>query len=187
MNAKNHHSHKDCSDQIKLINLFRKLWEQHVMWTRSSIISAAANLGDASFVNERLLQNPGDFADVLQRYYGAKTANIFESLLTEHLEIAGQLVGAAKNGDNAAVEKYRQQWYRNADKIAAFLANINPYWNEEEWRSLLYHHLGMTESEAVYRLNGRYAADIAIYEEIEKEALEMADIMANGILKQFGY
>ena len=46
----------------------RKLWEQHVMWTRSFIISTASDLNDLELVTNRLLQNPTDFYDFLATY-----------------------------------------------------------------------------------------------------------------------
>ncbi|MEM1483806.1 acetylglutamate kinase [Oscillospiraceae bacterium PP1C4] len=171
--------------QIQLMNTFRKLWEQHVMWTRSFIISTAADLGDLALVTERLLRNPIDFANELKPFYGAQKAAKFEELLKEHFLIAAQLVTAAKAGDSKAVNEQRVKWYANADQIAAFLAEINPYWNQKMWQAMLYDHLKMTENEAVSRLTGQYAADIAQYDSIENQALKMADNMSYGIIKQF--
>lgn len=50
--------------EICLINQLRMLWEQHVYWTRFFIISTASDLDDLEPVTNRLLQNPGDFAQV---------------------------------------------------------------------------------------------------------------------------
>ncbi len=175
------------SNQINLMNTFRKLWEQHIMWTRSFIISIASNLGDLTMVTNRLLQNPSDFENVLRPFYGRENAAKFQSLFQEHLLIAAKLVNDAKAGNTAEVKEDEIKWYENADQIAAFMASINPYWSEQEWRALLYDHLKMTENEAVERLNGQYEADILIYDSIEEQALKMADLMSTGIIKQFGY
>lgn len=171
--------------QMELNNLLRTLWEQHVFWTRSFIISTAAGLADLSEVTARLLRNPVDFGAALMPFYGARLSGQFRDLLTEHLKIGGDLVTAAKNQDAKAVEEDRRKWYANADEIARFLADINPNWNEARWRAMLYDHLEMTEQEADLRLAGRYAEDIRMFDRIETEALKMADYMTEGMTRQF--
>lgn len=169
-----------------LAEKLRLLWLQHVYRTRFFIISTAAELGDLKDVTNWLMQNPGDFAAVLTRFYGRTRAARFQQLLTEHLSIAGELVNAAKNGDAAAADSARKRWYENADQIAGFLSEINPYWSRKAWEDMLDRHLRMTEHEAVLRLSGKYPEDIAEFNAIEAEALEMADDMTRGISRQFG-
>ena len=172
-------------DPISQMNRWRKLWQEHVMWTRSFIISTISDLGDLVPVTGRLMQNPGDMADVLRLFYSPQTADTFQKLFTEHLSIAGELVNAAKAGDTAKAAALEQKWYENADEIASFLAKINPHWNRWLWQSLLHDHLKMTKQEALYRLAGKYEEDIRNYDRIEDEALRMADYMVTGILRQF--
>ena len=126
-----------------------------------------------------------DFAKQLQIFYGPEKARKFEQLLTEHLTIAAQLVNDAKAGNTAGADMNRRKWYQNADEIAEFLSAINPFWSKRMWQSMLYNHLRLTENEAVLRLTGQYASDVALYDEIEAQALDMADMMADGIIKQF--
>ncbi|WP_312642155.1 acetylglutamate kinase [Hydrogenoanaerobacterium sp.] len=174
----------NCS-QRQLIDLLRKLWEQHIMWTRSFIISTAEGLGDLPMVTERLLRNPSDFAKVFKQFYGPEIAEQLEKLFREHLLIAADLVTALKVGDTAKAAESNKKWYANADEIAAFLSSINPYWDDRQWRNLLYDHLDMTAKEATERLNKQYEEDVKRYDTIEHNALQMADFMASGILAQF--
>lgn len=171
--------------QLQLMNTLRRLWVEHVMWTRFFIVSTAFNLADLEYVTNRLLRNPDDFADVLRPFYGEEKAAKFNKLLTEHLEIGAQLVNAAKAGDTKTADEQRMKWYDNADEIAAFLSGINPYWSNTAWQTMLYDHLQMTENEAGQILTGQYDASISQYDSIQKEALEMGDYMANGMIKQF--
>ena len=175
----------NCMNAIKLYGFLRELWSEHVMWTRSFIISTAASLGDLQPVTVRLMQNLSDFAQVLQQFYGAGSAKKFSALLTEHLKIAGNLVNAAKAGNTERVNVERATWYKNADEIADFLSGIISYWSNERWTSMLHDHLKLTEVEAVARLSGQYIKDISLYDAIEDQALLMGDYMAKGILKQF--
>ena len=177
----------DCmtARQLQVLNALRRLWIEHVLWTRSFIVSTAFGLADLSDVTKRLLQNPSDTAAVLKPFYGVQAASIFEKLFTDHLLIAARLVNAAKAGDTAAVQQERRSWYKNADEIADFLSDINPYWSRANWQAALYEHLQKTENEAVQLLTGKYADSITEYDAIQAQALEMADMMAQGIIRQF--
>lgn len=163
--------------QICLMNQLRVLWQQHVYRTRFFIISTAADLPDLKAVTQWLFENPGDFAKTLAPIYGCEAAKRFETLLHEHLAIGGELVNAAKNQNRKLADSARKRWYKNADDIAAFWACLNGCRIEENWKRMLYSHLDMTEKEAVLRLKGDYAADIKMFDSIEKEALKMADCM----------
>lgn len=174
-----------CGQYVALTNRFRQLWSEHVMWTRSFIISTAADLGDLPAVTQRLLRNPQDFGAALQKFYGVAKAQKFQELLTEHLTIAAQLVNAAKAGNTEAVQAQRKKWYQNADEIAQLLASINPFWSRRMWQAMLYQHLKLTEEEATLRLGKRYAEDVALYDAIEEQAMDMADTMVSGLVKQF--
>ena len=171
--------------QLQLSNTFRRLWNEHILWTRLFILSTAFGLPDLKFVTDRLLQNPDDFAKELKPFYGDRIAMRFKQLLTEHLSIAAQLVKAAKAGNTAEADKQRKRWYANARDIAKFLDSINPFWSEREWEVLVFEHLRMTENEAAYILTGQYAKGIKEYDDIQAEALKMADIMSSGIIRQF--
>jgi len=161
------------------------LWSQHVYWTRMFIISTVFSLPDIDTTTKRLLRNPEDFRAALRPFYGAG-ADRFADLLREHLLIAAQLVKAAKAGDSKTAADAEKRWYENADEIAAYLGSINPYWSAEEWRSMLYEHLALTKKEAVEMLTGKYSDSISTFDDVEREALVMAGVMADGLIKQFG-
>ncbi|MCR8845330.1 acetylglutamate kinase [Paenibacillus sp. SC116] len=170
---------------VQLMNLMRTLWEQHVAWTRMTIISIAEGLADEAAVTQRLLRNVPDMAVVFRHFYGSKVASRFETLFRDHLVIAAELVKAAKAGDSAKTADAEKRWYANADQLAEFFSSINPYWPKEEVKKMFYEHLALTKSEAAHRLTKDYAADIADFDEIEKQALLMADMFSNGLIQQF--
>lgn len=106
-------------------------------------------------------------------------------MLTDHLLIASQLLNAVKAGNTEAADTQRKLWYANADSIAEFLSQINPYWDKNTWQSMMYDHLRMTEEEMGLVLTGKFADSINQYDMIQSQALKMADGMAFGMIKQF--
>ena len=167
----------------------RKLWEDHITWTRLFIVSAATETGDLPDVGptaDRLLANQVDIGNAIKPFYGQAAGDRLTALLREHILTAADILSAAKAGDEAAVATARAAWYANADEIASFLSTANPkHWPLDEMRAMMRTHLDLTLDEAVARLQGRYADDIAAYEAVHTEILEMADMLSSGIVAQF--
>src|SRR6185436_2538913 len=88
----------------------RKLWEDHIQWTRHFIISTAHALPDAGPTTQRLLANQVDIGNAFRRFSGDAIANRLPQLMTDQILIAAKLVGAAKAGDNNSVTTATAEW-----------------------------------------------------------------------------
>jgi hypothetical protein len=167
----------------------RVLWEDHIVWTRQFIVSAATETGtlaDIGPTTDRLLANQTDIGNALKPFYGDAAGDRVTALLRDHILTAAELVFAAKAGDAAAVEAAAAAWYQNADDIATALNGLNPrHWPLAEMKAHMKDHLDLTLKEAVARLQGRFADDIAAYDEIHAQILAMADMLSDGIIAQF--
>ncbi len=164
----------------------RKLWEDHVTWTRMVIVSFAADLPDLRVAEARLLRNQADIGNAIKPYYGAAAGNALTKLLRAHILGAVPVLEAAKAGRKAELARALKAWYANADQIAAFLSHANPaHWPLATMRQMMHRHLELTTREAVARLGARWSADVAAYDAVHREILEMADMLADGIVAQF--
>lgn len=164
----------------------RKLWEDHVTWTRLAIVSFAADLPDLDPTLGRLLQNQEDIGAAIAPFYGSAAGQALTDLLHEHILGAVDVLVAARDADNAALTAALDAWYANGDEIADFLHAANPtFWPQDEMRMMMKHHLDHTLAEGAARLQGNFAADIAAYDEIHLQILEMADMLSSGIIRQF--
>jgi len=187
------HSHSDADvaaattrKQAAFHDAMRKLWEDHITWTRLAIISFAHDLPDLPATEARLLENQEDIGDAIKPYYGKRAGNRLTALLKEHIVGAVALLQAAKAGDDALIQQRKDEWYANGDEVADFLSNANPRnWPRKRMRKMMKRHLDQTLSEAVNRLGGKYDADVRDYDEIHHHILKMADTLSAGIIKQF--
>lgn len=171
--------------EVDYRNDMRSLWEEHVAWTRMAIISLTFDLPDIDFVLARLLKNATDMGNMIRTLYGDQAATTYAQLIQEHLLFAADLVKASLAGDEEAATLAEQNWYHNADEIARFLNSVNPYLREDDVRNMFYHHLDLTKQEAVSMINEDYQKDIEIYDEIEKQAREMADTISDAMVKLY--
>jgi hypothetical protein len=164
----------------------RKLWEDHITWTRLAIVTFAAGAGGFDASATRLLQNQADIGAAIRPYYGTAAAATLTALLRDHITIAVEILQAAKAGDTDAFAEANARWYANSDDIADFLAAANPrWWPRREMRAAMKAHLDQTLAEAAHELGGQYAESVADYEVIHRHILDMADTLSSGIIRQF--
>lgn len=163
----------------------RKLLEDHITYTRNYIISSVANLEDANAVSQRLLKNQDDIGDAIKPYYGDAVGEKLADLLREHIMIATEVFKAAKADDKEGLTKAQAKWNMNADEIATFLSGANPNWLKKDLTDMLYKHLDYTAGEATSRLKKDWAADIDFYDKGHAHMLMFADMLTDGIVKQF--
>jgi hypothetical protein len=172
--------------QVALRQAMRKLWEDHITWTRLVIVSTAAGLPDIAFTTQRLLENQTDIGDAIKPYYGDSAGTALTALLHEHILGAARVLTAAKAGDQTLLATEQTAWYVNGNEIAAFLSAANPVaWSPSATKEMMKMHLDLTLSEAVNQLQGHYSESVADYDKVHDAILTMADMLSSGIIQQF--
>jgi hypothetical protein len=172
--------------QVAFHDQMRKLWEDHITWTRLAIVCAVDELPDTALTVNRLLRNQDDIGAAIVPFYGQAAGDHLAALLHEHINTAVELVLAAKSGDTAGFDDAKARWYANGNEIADFLAAANPrFWPRDVMRDAMKMHLDHTLAEAAHRIAGDHAAEIADYEQVHAHILKMADLLSAGIMQQF--
>ncbi|MDE1853453.1 MAG: hypothetical protein KGI38_06875 [Thaumarchaeota archaeon] len=163
----------------------RKLWSDHVIWTRQYIVSAVADLPDANAAAGRLLKNQEHIGNAIVPFYGEAAGTALTNLLKQHISIAVDLVAAAKAQDQSKFAQEDQKWAKNAEEIATFLSGANPNWTKADLIDLLGQHLSLTKAETVARLTKNWEDDVKAFDDIFTEILTVSDALSDGIIKQF--
>jgi hypothetical protein len=176
----------DGRQQGALHDAMRKLWEQHVLWTRLFIVSDVAGLPDLQATTARLLANQSDIGNAIKPFYGTANGDHLTSLLMQHILQAAQILADAKAGNSTALTQDEQAWYANANQIASFLHSLNPqHWPLPALQAMMKAHLDLTLTEAVDQLQGNFTASVSEFDSVENEILGMADTLSSGIIAQF--
>jgi hypothetical protein len=164
---------------------WRKLWEDHITWTRIVILGVLDELPGTGAYVDRLLQNSQDMQGSLEPYYG-DDAGVLGDLIQDHLVIAAEILTAAHSGDTGRLNDAVERWYANAEDIAAQMNRMNPkFWPFEQTRQMWFDHLDATLEEATANLSGDFTAEVAAYDRVHDLALEMADFFSDGVIRQF--
>jgi len=164
----------------------RDLWGGHIFWVRNVVLETKYGDADAAKVAEaEAVQNAKDLANSISPYYGKEASDKLFGLLAGHYGAVKEYMTAAfsdnKDAKNAAVDKLK----KNADEIAAFLSSANPNWPKDTLLSALIahggHHIAQIDAIAVKD----FASEAKTWDAMKKHVNVIADVLADGIVKQF--
>lgn len=162
---------------------WRHIWEDHVWYTRETIIDILTNSSSTTATVDRLIMVANDTRDVLRQYYGAQ-ADAFYTQLVGHFTIAAQIVTGLRT--SADVTTLVNDWFANAMNMSVTMNQMSPqFWMVGPVNAMWDNHLNLTIQEATQYFKGQFAASIATFDLIENQGLMMADLFSNGIMNQF--
>jgi len=184
-NIHEHQQNNNCLPygQVNMIYSTRALWRDLANWTRSYLISIFLGVGYQEAVFLRLYRIPNEFGEFFRFLFGQEIAERHINLLSQHIMILQSVIHSVLAGDQAAVNHNTARLYQNADERAAFLAEINPFWDEIQWKSLFYQYNNLTFQELTTFITQNYDLNINIFDTLLDHALKMGDYYAEGLFK----
>lgn len=162
------------------------LWSEHMQYTMQ-VVDAFFNNQDAldAYLN-RLLRNQQDIGNALVPFYGEEAGKRQAQLLTDHINLAVPVLEAARDSDEAGLKTALDNWYANAEENGIALSELNPdNWPPKLLTDALRMHIDQTVEYSVALLKKDYAAAIESYDTAHHHMLDLAVVMANGIIAQF--
>ena len=166
----------------RLMEAMRIAWLDMLFWNRMYLMSVDADAKDQQAVEERALETADEITDIFARFLPINVVRQLRNLLTEHVELTGEIARTLKSGDTENYNNLIKQWYSNANQLANLLANQNPYFGGRETRNMLLNYLDMLRESMELQFNGEYGQSIDVFRDVQKQVLEMADYFARGLL-----
>lgn len=171
-------------EDSKLNQTLRALWEQLSYWIRMYLVSVSDDMSDGKAVLKRLLQIPEEMEKVFAQYYPPEIVGEMRKALDQFVNGLAALAPLVKSGSAEEADRQEMQLEQAADRLAEILSNMNINYDKEQLREALEEYLLQTKREIVARLSGEFAEDIATFDEVERQALRIADYLARGIVEQ---
>ena len=169
--------------EAKLRAANRKLWESRATLQRAYIVSALNGSDDAAAARGQLLKNAGELGASIRPYYGFFAPGMLTRLLKKDVFLTGEVIKAAKAGNESALELAKKKWYANALNVARFFA-IPRNQTIKELTDMFYKHLDLTWCEIEAILKKEKAKDLEYYEKDKAHMLMVSDTLVDGLVRQ---
>jgi hypothetical protein len=166
---------------MRLIFNMRIFWRRLTIWTRIYIISRYLGVGTAEVSFERLYIENLDFGNMIRIHFSRSIANSYSQLLNQFSIGLRELITSLLQDDIDAARQNIDRLLQNANERAAFLASINPYFDETEWRNLLITYLQDTIQEANLFASADYRMDIEYFDRLMVLSNTMGDEFAQAM------
>lgn len=170
-------------DEMNTIFNIRMFWFELATWTRSYMLSRYNELGSAEVVFARLKQVPVDYTNTLKQIFGEEVAAGLLQELNTYLDLLDAFITAQMEGNIDEINRITKLLYENADKRAALISSVNPFWSQTEWRDRLYNNLRSTLDQSTTFLMGDYARNIDIFSRILDLAENTSSYFAQGLFQ----
>jgi hypothetical protein len=164
----------------------RDLWLGHIFWVRNVSV-AAIDKNDLAIktAEKQAVANAQAIAASIEPFYGAAAKDKFFKLLAGHYGAVKAYLVAAVAGDVSAQAKATQSLTSNADEIATFLSQANPYLPKDAVQGLLLAHGGHHIQQIQQLRDRNYDAEAKTWEEMKEHVYQIADATADALAKQF--
>lgn len=104
----------------------RKLFTDHVVFTKLFITSSLEDTGDVKAVASRLFENQDDIGEYVGTFVGKGKGKRLAVLLREHITLAAGCVGKLKEGDTAGLHREIERLMKNAEEVSRHIHSLNP-------------------------------------------------------------
>jgi hypothetical protein len=171
---------------VELQLALRDLWIGHIFWVRNVVLTT--KYGDATaakVAEDQVVANAKSIAASITPFYGKDASDKLFGLLAGHWGAVKEYMNAAYTGDNAAKDAAVKKLNANADEIAGFLSSANPNWPKNTLAAALQAHVGH-HIQQIDAINGKdFTAEAKTWTMMKDHMYVIADVLANGIVKQF--
>ena len=172
------------ADQLRVA--MRKLWVSNAIWMREYIVNTIEADLSLDAASKRLAKSQDDIGRAFAPFYGAATGSKVTVLLRQHTSLVSDMIEASRAKNSAKLTEADKRWRANADSITTLLSTVNPTsWAMATIQPVLAEGMNLTVAETNARLKRDYNADIETFDTILAQSLKLADMLSDGIIKQF--
>ena len=170
-------------EQMNIITNSNKLWMEFAYWVRALIYSTIKDPERQQFIATKLFEGVVvEFYTLFEFYYGTQLAQRFMNLFTNFITGIWRIAEALKGNDPDLVNAYTAQLYETVESLAKFLAQINVFYEEEQWRYLLYQAVKLAIDETTSILRNDFQKEIEVSSSMADLSIMFGNYMARGII-----
>lgn len=171
-------------EQMNIIINSQRLWLQLVFSIRSLLLTVLRDPERTeSAANQLYGVVSSSFYSYLRFFYGPAAAQQFSNMLSSYITSMWRVFEEiGSNSYDQAADSHTATLYSNADQLASYLAGLNVYWSEEQWKTFFNQLTQLLIQEAVALATKDFNGEYQLFQRTVDLAILMGDYMGRGII-----
>lgn len=174
---------KRVAKEVALNQTLRQLFAEHAFWIHNQIRATFFNSPDQQAIEQRLLKNQTEIANIFKAYYGQSSADEINKLISENTKLISEIVVTTK--EDKPLTDITKTWKKNSEGIATLLSQLNSSWQSSLIKAGLDEQLSLISQEVEALKKNNWPRAIEIFDKHLDFALQLADELDKGITTQF--
>lgn len=170
-------------EEVKLKIGMRRLWEEHIIWTRQLIVDITGNLASIDKTLDRLLKNQEQIGNYIKPFFGDIAGNNLTILLKNHIIITSDLLYAIKTNNITNITILEEQWMISVENISTLFSTTNVCYSQNELIDMFNTYLILIKYQFIARMSKDYNADIMYFDMGLHQILTISDYLTKCIIK----
>jgi hypothetical protein len=172
-------------EQMNIIINSQRLWLELAFTIRSLMMAVIRDPERTQSAANRLYNIVEiNFYNYLRLFYGPDVAQQLVNYLSNFITNMWRLFEAISTNNTEEMNSSVVKLYENADQASSYLASINIYWNEQQWKDFLYQSIRVTIDEAMALASKDFEKEYQIFNRLADLATLMGDYTARGIISR---
>ncbi|HYE68235.1 MAG TPA: hypothetical protein VEA58_06450 [Anaerovoracaceae bacterium] len=164
--------------QMNTIYNMRMFWFELTAWIRALFVVIFEDIGAQENVLSRMNTVIYNYQKTLSTFLGEQPTEEYINLVITYIELFIALFNAQKEGNTEAIDQYTKSIYQNISQQAAFLASVNPYFEQNLWSNMLTNFTRYTLDSATSYLAGDISTSLDNFDRLLDLSLELGDVFA---------
>jgi hypothetical protein len=170
----------------ELQQTFRDLWLGHIYWVQHATLNSAPNsLADRNAAEKEVVTNTKQIASTVTPFYGEARSEKLFSLLGINYNAVREYSEATAAGNKNRQDAALARLASNADDIAVFLNEMNPFLPIDTVRGLIAAHGAHHVLQINLYKNKNYEQLEATWPMMREHVYVIADTLTTALVKQF--
>jgi hypothetical protein len=164
----------------------RELWAGHIFWIRNVVLdNATGNPAARDIADKEVVANAKQIAGTISPFYGEAASNTLFTLLADHYASIKAYSDATVVGDKPQEDAALAHLASNADDIALFLSEANPYLSKDTVRGLIAAHGAHHIAQIIQLQEHDYKREAQTWRVMRQHVDVIADALTTALSKQF--